>query len=193
MSERDLSSLVDNYINEARRYDRSDLAQQREDAIRFYDGEVDIPPAPGRSAATSHDVSDVLDWMLAGLLRVFTASDRVAIYEPREPKDEPGAKQATDGINYIFMTECDGFRIIKDLMHDGLLHGNGVGKVWWAGEPEYKTEIVRGLPEMELYALASEPGVEILEQTEYFVGPDGQRFNANGEPMDDDEKGTDGY
>lgn len=192
MSDTDLAAQVDAWITEAKRFDRSDLSKQREDAIRFYDGEVDIPAAPGRSQAVSHDLADVLDWIVPGLLRVFTASDRVAIYEPREPKDEAGAKQATDGINYIFMHDCDGFRVLKDAMHDGLLHGNGIVKSWWAGEPEYKTEIVRGLTEEELHALMGEPGIEdVLELTEYFVGPDGKRYDAGGEPMD--EKDADGY
>ncbi len=169
-----LSALVNAWIAEARQFDRSDLADHREWAIRFYDGEVDFPAQPGRSQVVSHDVADVLEWVLPGLLRVFTSSDRVAVYEPRTPQDEAGARQATDAINYVFLTECDGYRVMKDSMHDGLLHGNGPVKVWWEGSPEYEVEVMRGLTEEEYAAVISQPDIEeVLEVTEYFVSPDG--------------------
>ena len=164
MDETELQSIVDGWISDARQFDQSDASTQREWAIKFYDGEVDIAARDGRSSAVSHDVADVLDWIIAGLLRVFTASDRVAIYEPREPQDVAAAKQATDCINYIFLNECDGYKVIMHSMHDGLLHGNGPIKVWWEGKPEYKTETIRGITESELMALMTEPDVEdILE------------------------------
>jgi hypothetical protein len=160
MSEGELAAECDGWITAAQSFDTSDLELHRSWAIRFYDGEVDIDPQKGRSQVVSHDVADAIEWIIPGLLRVFTASDKIAIYEPVTPEDEVGAKQATACINYLFLTECDGFRVIKDSMHDGLLHGNGPVKAWWEGAPEYKIEHVRGLNEMEMQALISEPDVD---------------------------------
>lgn len=177
MSETELASIVDGWISDARNFDDTDLSGHREWAIRFYDGEVDIGQQANRSSVVSNDVADVLEWIIPNLLRIFTASDKVAIYEPRGPDDEQGAKQATECVNYIFLRECDGFRVMAHAMHNGLLHGNGPIKLWWEGSPEYKTETIRGLTEEELVALVSEPDVdEILEITR----------NINGKPEEED-------
>jgi hypothetical protein len=61
--------------------------------------------------------------MLPGIIRVFTASDRMAIYEPEKPGDEEFAKQATDYANYVFMKDNPGYRIMWDATHDSLLLG----------------------------------------------------------------------
>jgi hypothetical protein len=168
MSEGELSALLDGWITDSRSFDRSDLSVNREWAIRFYDGECDIPEQEGRSKVVSNDVADAIEWILPALLRIFTSASNIAIYEPETPDDEIGAKQATACINHLFQTECDGYRVIKDAMHDGLLHGNGPVKSWFEKKPEYKVEVVRGLNEMELQALLSEPDLdEVLELTEY--------------------------
>ena len=181
MSEDELGSLVEGWIQEARNFDGSDLEGHREWANRFYDGEVDVNPQPKRSSVVSSDVADVMGWILPGLLRVFTASDRVAIYEPNSKEEEENAKQATEGINYLFLRECDGFRVMKDSMFNGLLHGNGPIKISWHGEKEYKVEDIRGLTEEELLIVLQEPDVDdILDLNEYEVGPEGT-------PIDDDE------
>ena len=178
MSEGELTALLDGWITDSRSFDRSDLSINREWAIRFYDGEVDIPSQEGRSQIVSHDVADALEWILPALLRIFTSASKIAIFEPVTPNDEVGAKQATACINHLFQNECDGYRVVKDAMHDGLLHGNGIIKSWWEGAKEYKVEVVRGLDEMELQALLSEPDLEeVLDITEY---------PADGSPADEE-------
>ena len=168
MSEGELSAILDGWITDSRSFDRSDLSINREWAIRFYDGECDIPWQENHSSVVSHDVADALEWILPALLRIFTSSSKIAIFEPVTPADEVGAKQATACINHLFQNECDGYRVVKDAMHDGLLHGNGVVKSWWEGAKEYKVEVVRGLDEMEFQALLSEPDLEeVLEIKEY--------------------------
>lgn len=181
MKEDELSALVEGWLTQARHFDDADLSDHRAKANDFYDGKVDINPQPNRSSVVSSDVADVMGWILPGLLRVFTASNRVAIYEPNTPEEEESARQATEGINYIFLNECDGFRVMKDAMFNGLLHGNGPVKVSWKGEKEYKVENIRGLTEEEVVALLQEPDVDdILDLHEYEVGPEGM-------PIDDDE------
>lgn len=181
MSEGELSALLDGWITDARSFDRSDLALNREWAIRFYDGDCDIPTQEGRSKVVSHDVADALEWILPALLRIFTASAKIAIYEPVTTDDEVGAKQATAGINYLFMNECDGYRVLHHAFHDSLLHGNGPVKSWWEGKPEYKIETVRGLTEMEYQALLSEPDIDdVLETETYPLGSNPEEYEEQG-------------
>jgi hypothetical protein len=186
MDEGELSAILDGWITDSRSFDRSDLALNREWAIRFYDGGCDIPSQEGRSQVVSHDVADALEWILPALLRIFTASDKIAIYEPASPGDEVGAKQATACINHLFLNECDGYRVIKDAMHDGLLHGNGPVKTWFENAKEYKIETVRGLNEMEYQAVLSEPDLdEVLTVKKYPEGhPEEAKEEEPEEPVD---------
>lgn len=194
MDNTELVGICDGWVTDARAFDRSDVRNDRENAILFYDGSVDFPAEDGRSQAVSQDIADVIEWLIPGLLRVFTASANVAIYEPVGPEDEDMSKQATDGINFIFLNECGGFRVLKDAMHDGLLHGNGVVKHWWAGEPVYETETIRGLTEEEYHALISQGDVdEVLDVKEYMVGPDGQPLKDEDEGQSRDREGAGDY
>src|SRR5262245_5335856 len=175
MSDAELVNLIQSYITDSTLYDRSDITNQREWAIKFYDGHVDIQAREGRSQVVSHDVADVHEWVLSGLLRVFTGSDKLVIYEPEKPEDEPLARAATAAINYIFRKECQGYRVLKDAMHDGLLHGNGIIKCWWEGSPKYEVEDLNGLDEQEFRALISQSDIDdVLSLESYLVGPDGQ-------------------
>lgn len=182
MTDRDLAVLCDGWIQDAQSFDNSDMAGLRSKAIDFYEGRIDIPAEPNKSSVVSPDVADALEWIVPGLLRSFLSSDRVAIYEPTKQGEEEMAKQATDGINHEFLVSCAGYRVLKDAMHDGLLHGNGVIKHWFEKEPEYKTETLTGLSEEEYLALLDDGTVEeVLEQREYLVGPDGQEIKDEAE------------
>ena len=183
MTEDELSALCESRITEAKHFDETDLETSRQKALDFYDGKCDILEQPNRSKVVSSDVADVIGWILPGLLRVFTASDRVAIFEPNTEEEEDNAKQATFGINHIFLHECGGYRLMKDAMFNGLLHGNGPIKMSWAGEKQYKVEDITGLTMEEVMALLQDPDVEdILELKAYDVGPDGAPI----EPIDEE-------
>jgi hypothetical protein len=97
---------------------------------------TDTPSMAGRSSVVSKDVADTIGWMLPGIIRVFTASDRMAIYEPAKPGDEEFAKQATDYANYVFLKDNPGYRIMWDATHDSLTLGNGIVKHWWDDKEE---------------------------------------------------------
>lgn len=178
MSERELAALVDSQIGDAIAFDSSDMAQRREKALKYFDGEVpDIPAMDGRSRAVSRDVADVHGLIMPGLMRVFLAADNVAVYEPRRPQHEAFAKQATDYVNYVTMRESDGYRQFRAAVSDGLLHGNGILKHWWDPTPEYKVQSFTGLSDLAYTELVADPDVEeVLEHTEYpDVGGDSER------------------
>src|SRR3954465_6320885 len=108
-----LKALLSQEITSALTYDDTELAVKRSRALEYYRGEMsDTPAMTGRSSVVSKDVADTIGWMLPGIIRVFTASDRMAIYEPEKPGDEPFAKQATDYANYVFLKDNPGYRIM---------------------------------------------------------------------------------
>jgi hypothetical protein len=176
-----LKALLSQEISSALTYDQTELSQKRASAMEYYRGEMrDTPAMAGRSSVVSKDVADTIGWMLPGIIRVFTASDRMAMYEPEKPADEEFAKQATDYINYVFMKDNPGYRIMWDATHDSLLLGNGIVKHWWDDKEECDYSEHSGLTEEQIAILQSDQDVEIVAQKQgepQFIqapGPDGQ-------------------
>src|SRR4029077_6159631 len=150
MSAEELARYVSGEIDDALKYSE-ELAPARNKALRFVQGDIDVPREPGKSAATSMDLADVLGWVMPSLMRLFLSSDRVVIYEPKRPRYVPGpdgpkdisdeqAGQATDYVNYVTLTECHGYDALQAAFYNGLLLGNGQLKHWWDESPEYKVE-----------------------------------------------------
>jgi hypothetical protein len=176
-----LKALLSQEISSALTYDDTELSQKRSKALEYYRGEMsDTPAMPGRSSVVSMDVADTIGWMLPGIIRVFTASDRMAMYEPEKPSDEEFAKQATDYVNYVFMKENPGYRIMWNGTHDSLLQGNGIIKHWWDTKKEFEVTEHSGLTEEQIAILQQDGNTEILAQKQGepqivpVPGPDGQ-------------------
>lgn len=167
MDDERLKSLLSQEISSALTYDDTELSQKRAKALEYYRGTMsDTPAMTGRSSVVSMDVADTIGWMLPGIIRVFTASDRMAIYEPEKPQDEEFAKQATDYVNYVFTKDNPGYRIMWDATHDSLLLGNGVVKHWWDDKEECEYTEHSGLTEEQIAILQSDQDVEIVAQKE---------------------------
>jgi hypothetical protein len=167
MDDERLKALLSQEISASLTYSDTELAQKNAKALEYFRGEMrDTPSADGRSSAVSKDVSDVIGWMLPGIIRVFTASDRMAIYEPEKPGDEEFAEQATDYANYVFMKDNPGYRIMWDATHDSLLLGNGLVKHWWDDKEECEYTEHSGLTEEQIAVMQGDQSVEIVAQKE---------------------------
>lgn len=167
MDDDKLKALLSQEIHSALTYDNTELSSKRATALQYYRGVMDdTPSAMGRSSVVSKDVADTIGWMLPGIIRVFTASDQMAIYQPTRPGDEQFAKQATDYVNYVFMKENPGYRIMWNGTHDSLLLGNGIIKHAWDNKEECEYTEHSGLTAEQIAILQAEQGVEIAAQKE---------------------------
>lgn len=163
LDEIELKGLVSSEIRSAITFDTSELSAKRARALEYYQGDMkDTPAMAGRSSVVSHDVADTIGWMLPGVIRVFTASDEFGVFEPTRPNDEEAAKQATDYCNYVFWKDNHGYRILYNATHDSLLHGNGIGKIWWDDAEECEYSEHTRLTEEQIAILTESEGVEIL-------------------------------
>jgi hypothetical protein len=161
----DLGAIVANELRSSKRYAETELKDKRTLAIEYLHGTMrDVPARTNGSAVISRDLSDTMSWILPGVMRVFTASDNMVIYEPETQQDEEFAKQATDYANYVFFKDNDGYRALYNATHDSLALGNGIVRHYW--DPTPKTEITNHsrLSEMQLAMLDDDPDVEILTQ-----------------------------
>src|SRR4051812_39138862 len=93
----DLAALVQGQVDDARRYVDEELSADRETALEFVRGEVDLKAEAGKSQVVSRDLSDVLGWIMPSLLRQFLGSDRVVLYEPRKREIVTRPKMGEDG------------------------------------------------------------------------------------------------
>lgn len=132
MDDTKLEAIVSSQIRLAKSHDSREREGDRSKALDYYMGRMDkyVPPEPGKSKVVSRDTADTIGWMLPGIMRVYTASDRMAIAEPVEEADVPFAKQATDGMNYVFWKDNKGYEIVYAATWDSLLVGNGVVKTY---------------------------------------------------------------
>lgn len=165
LDEDGLKALLANEIRSSVAYDDTELSGKRARALEYFRGVMsDTPSMSGRSSVVSKDVADTIGWMLPGIIRVFTASDQMAVFEPAKPSDEQFAKQATDYCNFVFMKDNPGYRVLWDATHDSLLLGNGIVKHWWDKKEECEYTEHSGLTEEQLAILFSEGDVEIVAQ-----------------------------
>lgn len=167
LTEDELKALVAGEIRSSTLFDKTEMSDKRRAALEYYNGDMpDLPAMPGRSSVTSRDVPDTIGWMLPGVIRVFSASDQMATFEPQKPSDEEAAEQATDYCNYIFWKDNDGYRILYAGTHDSLLHGNGIGKIWF--DPSEDTEVTEHtrVTYEQAALLLGEEGVEIVAASE---------------------------
>lgn len=150
----DLSALVSNELRQAQTFDQTKRAR----AIEYMRGEMaDLPARPNGSQQTSRDVADIVSWMLPGVIRVFTASDRMVEYTATQPGGEKGAEESSDYANYSFFRENNGYQILFTGTHDSILMGNGAVCSYWCPE-ESKTKWFRDKTIDEVTYLIKEDG-----------------------------------
>jgi len=150
---------------------RSILLKKQVTALEYYQGVMkDVPNETGRSAAMSRDLADVLGWILPGIMRVYTASEHMAVAEPVRPEDVAGAAQATDDMNYTFWKDNDGYRIVYNATWDSLLIGDGIVKVWWDSTPDISVSVHSGLTDDQITMLlgtddTDDEKIEVVEHS----------------------------
>ena len=89
LSKSKLLALISQEITNSLGFYSSDLAKQREDALKYYLGEPLGNEVEGRSSVVSQDLLEVVESMLPSLMRMFTQSDKMVNFEPQNAEDVP--------------------------------------------------------------------------------------------------------
>jgi hypothetical protein len=166
LGEAEIKALVTRELSLAKT-DAAERSKRTTKALEYYQGTMkDIVAEDGRSSVVSRDVADVMGWMLPQLIRVFTASNQMALCEPVGDEDEEFAKQATNGINHVFWKENDGYWVVYDATWDAMLAANGIVKVYWDETPKDVVSYFSGLTDDALTELVSDDAVEVLAHDE---------------------------
>ena len=139
-------------------FSESKLSKERQDAMRYFMGELPKPLHQGSSRYVSMDVYDGVEPMKAQILEVFSANHEPVSFPPLNAGDVEAARIATAYTNYVFFRQNNGFRCMADVIHDGLIGRAGVAKIFWEEKTEEEElEMTDAdLPELEAHLAQNE-------------------------------------
>ena len=187
METNDLKSILQAEIDDSIGYIESETVDQRKQALEAYLRQPYGNEVEGKSQIVTGEVAEAIDGALPSLVRIFTGSDQIVVFEPQGPRDEASAKQATDYCNWVFHRDNDGVAILHDWFKDALLQKNGIIKAYWEDKENITKERYYNLSDDELAMLMSDDTMEIIEQdTQEFPILDqmgNQAIDQMGQPM----------
>ena len=181
MSQNELKSILQAEIDDAIGFIESETVEQRKQALQAYLRQPYGNETEGKSQIVTGEVAEAIDGALPSLVRIFTGSDNIVVFEPQGPRDEASAKQATDYCNWVFNRDNEGVSILHDWFKDALMQKNGIVKAYWEDKEDITKERYFDLSNDELAMLMSDETMEIVEQdtTEFPI------FDPMGQPVID--------
>lgn len=176
LTDSELASIIESEQRQALDYE-GEIAKKRALLMDYYNCQPFGNEVDGQSTAVTSDVSDVIEWMLPSLIRIFTQTNTVARFEADSLEDDQEAEEKTQLANYAFMRQNNGTMTLHNMFKDALLQFTGVVKVSWdAGETASVTQY-NGLSELEYQRLLIDPDVEI-DELEIVESEEGVIYNA---------------
>jgi GrpB-like predicted nucleotidyltransferase (UPF0157 family) len=181
MEQNELKSILQAEIDDAIGFIESETVEQRKQALEAYLRQPYGNEVEGKSQIVTGEVAEAIDGALPSLVRIFTGSDNIVVFEPQGPRDEASAKQATDYCNWVFNRDNEGVAILHDWFKDALMQKNGIVKAYWEDKEDITKERYFDLSDDELAMLMSDETMEIVEQdtTEFPI------FDPMGQPVID--------
>ena len=181
MSESQFSASVKSSIDDAVDYIDGFVAPGRAQATQYYRGDPLGNEEEGRSQIVMTEVRDVVQAMVPSLLRIFTASEQVVEYAPRNENNIEIAEQATDYVNFVFYNDNPGFSILHSAFKDALVRKTGIIKWRWSEDTEISEADYTGLDQAEVSILSQDESCELIKMEEIIhqeavLGPDGQQI-----------------
>ena len=173
MDEEQFRYIVFQALEDSQTYIDSYLAPEREAAMSYYLAEPFGNEEEGRSQVIMTEVRDTVLAMLPSLLRIFTGGDKILEFVPKSAEDVEAAEQATDLVNYVFMQENSGFRILHDSMKDALILKTGILTWYKLDDESVQYFSYSGLTQPEVSLITSDKDVsvdEYVEETDMMTG-----------------------
>lgn len=160
---------VNFHIERAESFLENRVSYERAMAYDYYYGKPFGNEEEGRSQVVSQDVSQVVDSAVPALVKIFVGSDKAVEFMPRGPEDVQLAELATEGCNYVFFSQNNGFALAHDFIKDGLLLKTGVFHWYWDVTEKKKRMPLQQLGEEEYFAAVAQAeqfGATIVDHEE---------------------------
>ena len=156
----------------------TEIARNRARLMDYYNCRPYGDEIEGQSQVVTSDVSDVIEWMLPSLIRVFTQGKNTVVFEADRPEADQEALLKTEYANWVFQRDNQGTLILHNMFKDALLQYTGVVKVYWDESQHVTKEKYRGLSQFELQKLQLNEETEI-EEIEEMMSEFGPVYNVN--------------
>lgn len=147
-------------LDDAKDFLENHLAPHRSDALDVYHQKNYGDEEQGRSQYVDSTLRDTVNSILPSLLKIFTSSERVLEFMPRQPEDEPFALQATDYVRHC-LNEANFYNVLHDAMKDALVVGSGFVKYFYEYANEVEGYSYTGLDDDTLAILMQDQNIEI--------------------------------
>jgi len=134
--------------------------------LEYYLGLPNGQEQEGRSQLTSTDVADSIEWIMPQVMKSFTQTNEIVIFDPINQNDELQAELESEYVYNILMKKNDGFICIHEMVKDALLQRNGILKVYYEDQEKTLTSNYSGLSQNQLEMLAAQKNVELAELSE---------------------------
>jgi hypothetical protein len=167
-----LVALVHEEIQRSQQDWQTKVAAQRETAIKYYYGEPFGNERAGFSRHVSMETFEAVEDVKTKILNAFTSGRAIFEFLEEMKGDADGAKLATDYVHQVFWRENDGYNIIKDCLHDGLVEKQCVTRPYVHTETKVTPEKFHGVPVQQVNVAASNPEVRevIIEDIQEQMG-----------------------
>ncbi len=159
-----IKGILENEIDNSLGYIDTETTEARRKALQYYLRDPYGNEVEGRSQIVTGEVAEAIDGALPQLIRVFTTTEDIVYFEPKNPQGEESAKQATDYCNWVFYRENEGLLILHNWFKDALLQKVGVVKSYWDERVDVTKEEYENLSEDELALLLSDQSLEVVKQ-----------------------------
>ena len=169
MSDAEFASSVKSSVDDAVDYIDGFIAPARATATQYYRGDPFGNEEEGRSQIVMTEVRDTVQAIIPSLLRIFTASEDIVEFAPRNAATVDLAAQQTDYINYVFYNDNPGFAILHAAFKDALVRKTGIIKWRWSEDTEISEAEYTDLDQAQVALLTQDPDVEIVELEENTV------------------------
>lgn len=136
LTDEDIGKIIARAISQTKDYTDNKLSAERQEVLKYYNGELPGPMFKGDSSHVSRDVHDVVNAMRADIEESFSAHNRVVEFEADYNHTADDSKQATNYCRQTFFKENDGSDVMYTTITDGLLARIGVVKVYYDEEIE---------------------------------------------------------
>jgi hypothetical protein len=134
---------------------------QLEESMSLYLGLPNGNEVPGRSAVTSTDVADSIEWIMPQIMESFTQVNEIVRFDPVGADDARQADIESQFVYDILMKENNGFIVIHEMIKDALIQRNGVLKVYYENNQVVHHESFTGIDNNGLAVLSQIPHYQI--------------------------------
>ena len=169
MDQEQIKGILESEIDDSIGYIDTDTTDERSKALEYYLSNPYGNEVEGRSQIVTGEVAEAIDGALPQLIRVFTTTEDIVLFEPQSAGDEDAARQATQYCNWVFYRDNAGMLILHNWFKDALLQKVGVVKAYWDGKEEVTKETYKNLTDDELALLLSDETLEVVSQKSEFV------------------------